>query len=242
MSLHESYLRSLLVAVAIIALTACGGGSTTPESAKPSPAQSPAGSDVKTDTGTAPGTEKNDVASQLPPGHPPIDGRSVAGSIAPPEPGAGTGDKAMVWTAPKDWIAESPASPMRRAQYKVPGPGGDGECLVFYFGPGQGGEWITNANRWARQFKKPDGTPPSEKIWHRQIGGFNVTFVEIHGTYDAGQAMGAPADKKPGYMLLATIAEGPDANWFFKLTGPETTVLAQRDAFDAMMNSLKAGA
>ena len=29
---------------------------------------------------------------------------------------------------------------MRRAQYRISGSGGDAECVVFYFGPGQGGD------------------------------------------------------------------------------------------------------
>ena len=28
----------------------------------------------------------------------------------------------------------TPSSSMRRAQYRVPGAGGDAECVVFYFG------------------------------------------------------------------------------------------------------------
>ena len=33
-----------------------------------------------------------------------------------------------------------------------------------------------------------------------------------------------PAEAQPGYMLLGGIAEGPDAPWFFKFTGPEATI------------------
>jgi hypothetical protein len=52
--------------------------------------------------------------------------------------------------------------------------------------------------------------------------------------------MGAAASgEQPGYMLLGAVAEGPDANWFFKLTGPEITVEAQRAAFDGMIQSLR---
>jgi hypothetical protein len=40
-------------------------------------------------------------------------------------------------------------------------------------------------------------------------------------------------------MLLGAIAEGPDAPWFFKFTGPEATVRAQRQAFVGMMRSLR---
>ena len=42
----------------------------------------------------------------------------------------------------------------------------------------------------------------------------------------------------PEYMLLGGIAEGPDAPWFFKLTGPAATVESQRNAFGRLLESI----
>jgi hypothetical protein len=165
-------------------------------------------------------------AAALPPGHPPIEG---AGGF-------------LAWQVPTGWIEEAPSSPMRRAQYRVPGPGGDGECVVFYFGPGQGGDAMANARRWASQFQQPDGRPSEEvmKTRHLDDAGVHVLLVEVTGTYDGGMTMtDAPATPKPGWMLLGAIAEGPDANWFFKFTGPEPTVRAEREAFERMVRSLR---
>jgi hypothetical protein len=53
--------------------------------------------------------------------------------------------------------------------------------------------------------------------------------------------MGGGGQAKLGQMLLGAVAEGSDANWFFKLTGPQETVENQRGAFRAMMDSLKPG-
>jgi hypothetical protein len=53
---------------------------------------------------------------------------------------------------------------------------------------------------------------------------------------------GGAVEQKPGYALLGAIVEGPDANWFFKLTGPAATVDAQRQAFEAMVGSLRPAA
>ena len=62
------------------------------------------------------------------------------------------------------------------------------------------------------------------------------------GTFSGGQTISAePPVPKPGYMLLGAIAEGPDANWFFKFTGPEATVRAEKAAFGEMIRSLKSG-
>ncbi len=53
--------------------------------------------------------------------------------------------------------------------------------------------------------------------------------------------MGRPDQSLEDYMLLGAIARGPDANWFFKLTGPRATVAGQREAFRGMIESLKTG-
>jgi len=179
----------------------------------------------------------------LPPGHPPLDA-PAPGAIVPPPPGSGTGSAGLRWTMPTGWIQETPTSGMRKAQYRVPGPGGDGECVVFYFGPGQGGDPASNAARWASQFVQPDGKPSEQamKTSQRQVGDMTVLEVEVTGTYTGGMTGGmAPAEDKPGYMLVGAVAEGPDANWFFKFTGPEATVKAQRAAFEVMIGSLKSG-
>jgi hypothetical protein len=148
----------------------------------------------------------------------------------------------MTWTIPAGWVEVEPSSSMRRAQYRVPGPAGDGECAVFYFGPGQGGDAMSNAQRWAGQFTRPDGSKATSdlKTTSMQAGSRSVLLVEVAGTYDGGMTMTAePSTPKPGYALLGAIVEGPDANWFFKLTGPEATITSQRDGFLSLLQSLK---
>ena len=182
---------------------------------------------------------------ELPPGHPPLDSagdatRAIAGTVA----AGGQGDQGLAWTAPAGWVSEPPANEMRRAQYRVHGLRGDAECVVFYFGPGQGGDPRANAERWASQFVNADGSPAASALKTREAeaGGLDVLFVETHGTYQAGMMAGGAGQAKPGYALLGAIVEGPDANWFFKLTGPAATVDAQRAAFGAMIASMKRGA
>jgi hypothetical protein len=229
MLVRSKYLVLMLVAMTIA--VSCGGSGSAPSSASPqstSPAPPP----------TEPAGE-----AKLPPGHPPVSAGATSSAIQPPPPGSGTGSAGMSWAVPEGWLQETPSSSMRKAQYRVPGPGGDGECAVFYFGPGQGGDPLSNAQRWAAQFKKPDGSLAADalKTSELQIGEMKVLRVEVRGTYAAGMTMGSPTEEKPGYMLLGAIAEGPDSNWFFKLTGPEKTVEAQREAFETMLNSLKKG-
>jgi hypothetical protein len=194
----------------------------------------------------APVAGHGDAPGALPAGHPSLDAPTMPAPGLPPVPeGAGTGAAALAWTVPAGWVTEKPASAMRRAQYRVPGKTGDGECAVFYFGPGQGGDPMSNAVRWAEQFALPDGSSARStmKTSEIEVGGFKVFMVEVAGTYNGGMTMtAAPAKPMPGYRLLGAVAPGPDANWYFKFTGPDATVNAQRAAFTGMVKSLKHGA
>jgi len=179
----------------------------------------------------------------LPPGHPPVGKGEPAPPIPAPPSGSGSGSQALTWTTPSGWIKERPSSPMRRAQYRIPGPGGPGECVVFYFGPGQGGDARANAARWAGQFRRPDGSPVGDAYTTREtkVGDLTVLLVEVTGTYVGGMGGGPVGPEQPSYMLLGAIADGPDAKWFFRAIGPRATLEAQRSAFERMIRSLKRG-
>jgi hypothetical protein len=60
----------------------------------------------------------------LPPGHPPIG--DSGGPRAVPGPPPGRGREGLIWKSPPGWAEETPSSSMRRAQYRIPGPGGPG--------------------------------------------------------------------------------------------------------------------
>jgi hypothetical protein len=236
--------RIVLATLLAAALAVAGcGKSSEPPPPEPSMGQAPA----EGTSGSFPTLSESATQSPLPPGHPPLEGSQGAGaqgSIASPPAGTGTGQTGMTWSAPTGWVSEPPSNTMRKAQYRIPGPGGDAECVVFYFGPGQGGDPMSNATRWAEQFRPPGGKTATDvmKTSRMQIGEVKVLVVETSGTYLGGQTMSMePSPEKPGYALLGAVAEGPDANWFFKLTGPEKTVQANREPFEALLKSLKRG-
>jgi hypothetical protein len=178
-------------------------------------------------------------AAPSPPSAPPSASEPL---IEPPPADAGTGSTALSWATPAGWVAETPSSRMRKAQYRISGEAGDAECVVFYFGPGEGGDAMENAQRWAAQFTLADGRPGSEgvKIDNRKVGDIDVLTVEVAGTYQGGFRM-QKLPPKPNQLLLGAIAKGPDANWFFKLTGPAATVEGQRAAFESLVASFKQG-
>ncbi len=152
----------------------------------------------------------------------------------------------LKWTAPAAWKAQ-PQRPMRVATYAVPKAAGDpedGECAVFYFGPGQGGGVDANIKRWVDQFEAPGGGPAAKlaSISKQTVNGLAFTRIDLKGTYKppSGPMMQA-GGAKPGYRLLGAIVEAPQGNVFFKLTAPAKTSAAQKPAFEAMLKSVVSG-
>jgi hypothetical protein len=188
-------------------------------------------------TQTTPLPPGHPQTAPLPPGHPPLGGPKAP----PPVPGHPSGSEELTWTAPPGWVTETPSSSMRRAQYRIPGAAGPGECVVFYFGPGQGGDVASNVARWGDQFRRADGSPVGNalKTRHIKVHDIAVVLVEVTGTYVGGMGSGPSGPERPNYMLLGAIAEGPDARWFFRATGPRATLEAQRAAFESMIHTIR---
>lgn len=157
---------------------------------------------------------------------------------------AADGVAGIEWTAPAGWAAKG-ESPMRAASYTIPPAAGDsegGECVVYYFGTGQGGGVEANIKRWIGQFTAPDGGPADKlaKRGTKTINGIEVETLDLTGTYLFKPFPMAPkATPKPGYRMLAAIVAGSDAPVFFKLTGPVKTVAAAEAGYEKMLASLK---
>ena len=132
---------------------------------------------------------------------------------------------------------------MRAATYSVPAAAGDatgGECVVNFFGPGQGGGIDANIDRWKAQVQGPDGAPAPAKIDKRTAHGVRITLLDTSGSYSG---MGGPMAPSPkpvaGYRLLGAIVEGPGGNVFFKFTGPAKTVAAHQKNFEQLLASIQ---
>jgi hypothetical protein len=134
---------------------------------------------------------------------------------------------------PEGWVEEPTSSAMRFAQYRLPGDSsGDAEVAVF---ANIGGSVEQNVDRWLGQFQKADGSPAREaaSVQTRKIGGYNVTLVDVSGTYRAGGMgrMAQSAGPKPKYRMLAAVVEAQEGPWFVKLTGPSDTVEKWQPSF-----------
>jgi len=146
----------------------------------------------------------------------------------------------LKWTAPSGWTTEG-ERPMRAATYTIPPAAEDtanAECVIYFFGNGQGGSVEANLDRWKGQVRGPDGKPADGKIVKRTIHGLPVTTIDSSGDYGGmGGPMAASKTVQSNYRLLGAIVEGPDGNVFIKFTGPAKTIAANQPAFEQLLNS-----
>lgn len=153
------------------------------------------------------------------------------------------------YTAPAGWQEEKPTSNMRLAQYKLPraaGDNADGELVLYYFGPGQGGTAQANIDRWVGQMQQADGSPSKDKakIETTTVHNLPVTTVDVSGKYNGGMASpGASPAATPmdmsNYRLRAAIIETPKGSYFVKLTGPQATIARWDQAYADYIKSFE---
>jgi hypothetical protein len=136
---------------------------------------------------------------------------------------------------PKAWQSHPPSSNMRVVQATIPGPGGDADLAVFYFGPGQGGPVDANIKRWIGMMEAADQPKPEVFETH----GYKVTWVDVKGTLKPSQMGMGPASAQTHARLFGAVVEGPGGPWFFKAQGPDATLTPQRDAFVGLLKSVR---
>ena len=144
------------------------------------------------------------------------------------------------FVVPDGWQSVTPASPMRKAELRVPGPEGTGDkgqavITVFHFGPGEGGGVQANVDRWFGQFGG-DRDAIGAATAKETIGTVPVTFVRARGTFQSGMP-GGPTTPLENQALLGAILESPAGDVYVKMTGPAPTVESAEPAFAAMIRA-----
>ena len=136
------------------------------------------------------------------------------------------------FTVPADWQEQPPKSQFVLGEFSLTGEGGSARLTLS----SAGGGLEANIERWQGQFSRGPNDPEprqSEITFDGQKG----TLVELSGTYTDMLSAGNPG--KNWRMLGVAIPLGP-TNFFVKLTGPQATVTAQKDAFVKFVESAKA--
>ncbi len=200
----------------------------------------------KADEGTATGTPTADAGAVAPETGPAAAGDPLApissrGTAVQSGGGADAGGGQVVavdFDLPAGWTSQPPESGMRLAQAEIPGAGGPGQLTVFYFGPGGGGPVEANLQRWIGQIG-PEGRSEPKRESFALDNGLQVTWVEVAGTLLPSTMGTGPAKEQPGSRVFAAVVEGPGGPWFFKATGPDATLSAQRDAFVGLLRSVR---
>lgn len=135
----------------------------------------------------------------------------------------------LSWQAPASW-KEKPPSSMRLGSYAIPGSEPEGDLSVIAF-PGDAGGLLENVNRWRGQLKLSPLNPAQlpEYVSKLEANGLSITLVNFSGTGSSG----------PSAMIGAIIPFGGQT-WFFKLTGPESLVAAEKNRFIDFIKTVKA--
>ena len=151
-------------------------------------------------------------------------GPAMADTAVPTAEGDG-----LAWQAPAEWTAKK-ASAMRKGSYAVPGPGGDSDLSVTAF-PGDVGGELANVNRWRSQI----GMTPlaaselDASVSHLQANNLDLVVVELF-----------PKGDPKAKSILGAMVPYAGSTWFFKLSGPGTSVQAAHDAFLAFLRTVHA--
>lgn len=135
----------------------------------------------------------------------------------------------LTWTAPAHWKPKA-ASAMRKGSYAVAGADGTEADMSVTAFPGDVGGTLANVNRWRGQLDLP---PMAEAeleslMQHLHVGDFHIDVVEFAN----------PQSSNPQRMIGAIVPFN-GATWFFKLTGPDALVAREREAFLALVDSIK---
>ncbi|MEP7380184.1 MAG: hypothetical protein ABI910_00790 [Gemmatimonadota bacterium] len=141
---------------------------------------------------------------------------------------------------PSGWVARTPSSSMRLAEFATGATGPAADVVAYYFGPAQGGSIDDNLTRWKEQFSNPDGSELVARVTRETSGPFPLTIAEYRGTYARGIGAGSSADKAlPDHALIAVITETPKGTLFFQMYGPAAVVASQRERYLAFVRGLQ---
>jgi hypothetical protein len=165
----------------------------------------------------------------------PISSRGERVGAAPA--GAPVAQGSLNFDVPASWVKEPPTNQMRLGQAAIPGPGGPGELVVFYFGPGSGGSVDANIQRWIDQMEPAPGSNPKPETF--ETNGYRVTWIDVAGTLKPSSMGMGPSVEVPNARLLGAVVEGNGGPWFFKATGPDATLTAERENFLKMLRSVR---
>lgn len=136
------------------------------------------------------------------------------------------------WSAPSDW-KEQPGSGIRLATFVIPGPEGRQAELSVIPLPGVTDIKLESLNIWRRELGLPPLTEAELPTVSSPVtvGSASGELFEFVGTN------APPAEVQPATLGAIATAEG--ATWFFKMTGPASIVMSQKEPFQKFLASVE---
>jgi hypothetical protein len=143
----------------------------------------------------------------------------------------GAGGPQLKWKTPEGWN-EVPPGEMRVASFSVKGKEGKQADVSVIPLPGAAGGDAANVNRWRGQLGLAPVTPEelqkaAQKV---EVGGQPAELHDVVGKN--------PGNSEPT-RILGVIQHRDDMAWFFKMTGDDQLVAAQKPAFVEFLKSLQ---
>lgn len=144
----------------------------------------------------------------------------------------------LIMQVPSEWTREDPSTPggMRKAEFVLPGPGGDARLVVYRFVGGAGGAQA-NIDRWQSQIEPaPGGELQTREL---EVAGLKIAAVDSAGRF-VGQSMPGAPPQPPieQARLLAAAIEGSGDPYYLKLVGAKPTIDLWAGAWTTLLEGL----
>lgn len=216
-------MRYCLLICCLVGLASLGCGS----SSEPRAARGVAADSNSTEKSALPG----DLTAQ--PGD--LDG--FHGSAARADTGTGPEVRldAVTFTAPQSWKRTKPSSSFYQAEFTLPHvekDAADGQVTVSL----GSGPVEANLDVFMGQFDSANENPKQEK---EEIGGFQVTLVDVSGSYTGKHGQSAPTAPLTGYRMMVAVIPVDGQLHFVKAVGPQQTIAANVEAFNTFVRSVQ---
>lgn len=241
--MNRPLLAIALTAVTVLASSACREPPppATPKSGVDEPGVK--GQPAAPEQPTAPADKPAEVPKPevLKPEKQPVRAEAAADSL-PAVAGEGTVQLgAFSMKCAPEWATQPANGTMRLARFTWPKADGDDEepeLIAFFFGVGGGGPVDENIDRWRKQFVE-EGEPAPGSLDAFETNSLRITLLDKSGTYMFKERpMAEGFTPKPGWRLLGAVVELEGGPLFFRATGPDASVAAQRDALIAALKTI----
>lgn len=121
---------------------------------------------------------------------------------------------------------------MRLASYQVPGESGPAADFSLLALPGSAGGSLANVNRWRGQINLPPLNPA-------ELAESAILIESGHYPYRVYEMVSEEPILEGNHRarVIAAILDHEGTTWFFKLTGEDEAVAAQREAFIRLLET-----